>query len=118
MNDFLFSVGVFDDDDRPTMRQHGPVCNVDEQPIQAHQWQHFCPGCDSLLVDPAFSGLCKGCDWQKKERDRRRARYHEERKAGQIDVAAIVGTLCAHCGVRRRKHGSKVCGQRACGRHE
>ena len=118
MRDFLFACGVFDDDDRPAPKL-GPVRNVDEQPIQAHQWQHFCPGCGGLLVDPSMlSGLCKPCH-ASKEDDRRKK---EQRKATQerarLDVAAIVGNLCAHCGVRRRKYLSRYCGQRACERHE
>lgn len=118
MRDRLFEMGVFDDDDAPAPKA-GPVRNVDEEPIQAHKWQHFCPGCNGLLVDPSMlSGLCKPCH-AAKEDDRRKKEQRKATKAkSRLDVAAIVGNLCVYCGVRRRKYLSRVCGQRACEKHE
>jgi hypothetical protein len=114
MRDRLFEMGVFDDDDAPA-RKSGPVQNVDEEPLR---WQHNCPGCNCLLVDSMLSGLCKDCHQRHMERKRYAETKREEREKARQQVAGIVGNLCIHCGIRRRKYLSRVCGQRACERHE
>ena len=112
MRDRLFELGVFDDDDAPPPKA-GPVQNVDEMPLK---WEHHCPRCDCIMVEATPSGNCKDCHQKVMEQKQRRVR--QKKKEAQLSVAAIVGNLCSHCGVRRRRYLSRTCGQRACERHE
>ena len=114
MRDFLFSVGVFDDD-RPAPKL-GPVRNVDETTPLA--WQHYCPTCEAILVNPAADGNCKPCHAKRADIAAKTQARKDAAAKARLDVAAIVGNLCVHCGVRRRKFLSRTCGQRACERHE
>jgi len=115
MRDRLFEMGVFDDDDAPLPPRAGPVQNVDEKPLK---WQHYCPKCDCVLVDATLSGLCRECHQKNLEYKRRMQQKKEDDERAKRQVASIVGNLCVNCGVRRRKYLSRVCGQRACEKHE
>lgn len=117
--DRLFEIGVFDDDDVPPPKA-GPVQNLDE--TTAVKVAARCERCDTLLVDD--EKICGPCNRQLnaqayKRTKRRKKALEDQNMRAKLEVQRIVGNLCQHCGIRRRQHLSRTCGQRSCSeRHE
>lgn len=121
-DDFLFSAGVIDDEDRPKNHAQQPVrCLEDELlPKVDHP---KCPGCGTMMIRNRDSGnhnkygTCYPCTqkakpWMKRTPEQLRAaerlRKHRVRKSREK------AGLCLCCGNRPPLPLSSYCGQRAC----